>query len=61
MKIRLRLVYADDDVAATLLQPRRWSYAFVAFLYPFYIKYEVQFVKVQLNVNIQRKLVGTVE
>ena len=30
MKIRLRLVYADGDTAATLLRPRRWSYAFVA-------------------------------
>ena len=30
MKIRLRLVYADGDVAATLLRPRRWSYAFIA-------------------------------
>ena len=41
MKIRLRLVYADDDVAATLLRSWRWSYAFVALLYPFYIKSEV--------------------
>ena len=35
MKIWLRLVYADGDVAATLLRPWRWSYAFVALLYPF--------------------------
>ena len=43
MKIWLRLVYADDDVpvVATLLRPWRWSYAFVALLYPFYIKYEI--------------------
>ena len=40
MKIWLRLVYADGDVAATLLRPWRWSYAFVAFLYPFYIDSE---------------------
>ena len=40
MKIWLRLVYADGDVAATLLRPWRWSYAFVAFLYPFYIESE---------------------
>ena len=39
MKIWLRLVYADGDVAATLLRPWRWSYAFVAFLYPFYSPY----------------------
>ena len=46
MKIRLGLVHADGDAASTLLRPRRWSYAFVALLYPFYIKCEVQ-----LNVN----------
>ena len=44
LKIRLRLVYADGDAAATLLRPRRWSYAFVALLYPFYIKSEVQLI-----------------
>ena len=38
MKIWLRLVYADGDVATTLLRPWRWSYAFVALLYPFYIE-----------------------
>ena len=41
MKIWLRLVYADGDVAATLLRPWRWSYAFVALLYPFYIESEI--------------------
>ena len=41
MKIWLRLVYADGDVAATLLRPWRWSYAFVALLYPFYIEFEI--------------------
>ena len=40
MKIWLRLVYADGDVSATLLRPWRWSYAFVALLYPFYIESE---------------------
>ena len=38
MKIRLRLVYADGDAVATLPRSRRWSYAFVAILIPFYIK-----------------------
>ena len=37
MKTWLRLVYADGDVAATLLRPWRWSYAsvalFISFLY----------------------------
>ena len=42
MKIWLRLVYADGDAAATLLRPRRWSNAFVALLYPFYIESEIQ-------------------
>ena len=51
MKMRLRLVYADDDAAATLLRPRRWSYAFDALLYPFYIKSEVHLIYVPLNVN----------
>ena len=37
----LSLVYADGDVAATLLRPWRWSYAFVALLYPFYIESEI--------------------
>ena len=41
MKIWLRLVYADGDVAATLLRPWRWSYAFAALLYPFYIESEI--------------------
>ena len=41
MKIWLRLVYADGDVAATLLRSWRWSYAFVALLYPFYIESEI--------------------
>ena len=41
MKIWLRLVYADGDVAATLLRPWRWSYDFVALLYPFYIESEI--------------------
>ena len=41
MKIWLRLVYADDDLAATLLRPWRWSYAFVALLYPFYTESEI--------------------
>ena len=55
MNIWLRLICADGDAAATLLRPSKWSYAFVAFLHPFYIKPEVQLVYVQLNVNIQRK------
>ena len=54
MKIRLRLVYADCDAAATLLRPSRWGYAFVAQLYPFYIKSEVQLIYVQLTVNDRR-------
>ena len=41
MKIWLRLVYADGDVVATLLRPWRWSYAFVALLYPFYIESDI--------------------
>ena len=41
MKIWLRLVYADGDVAATSLRPWRWSYAFVAFLDHFYIESEI--------------------
>ena len=54
MKMRLRLVYADGDAAATLLQPRRWSYAFDALLYPLYIKSEVHLIYVPLNVNDRR-------
>ena len=54
-QLRQRIVYADGDAAATLLRPRRWSYVFVAFLYPFYIKSEVQLISVQLNLNIQKK------
>ena len=42
MKIRLRLVYANGDVAATLLRPWRWSYAFVALLYPYFIESEIR-------------------
>ena len=41
MNICLRLVYADGDVAATLLRPWRWSYTFVALLHPFYIESEI--------------------
>ena len=55
MKIRLRLVYADGDAAATLQRHKRWSYALVEFVYSLYIKFEVQLAYVQLNVNIQRK------
>ena len=58
MKIPLSLAYADGDAAANLLQPRRWSYAFVALLNPFYIKSENQLVYVQLNVSIQRKWIA---
>ena len=47
MKIRLRLVYADGDAAATLLQTSRWSYAFVSC----YIKSAVQLIYIQLNAN----------
>ena len=54
MKIWLRLVYADGDAAATLLRSRRWSYAFFALLYHFYIKSEVQLNYFQLNVNDRR-------
>ena len=61
MKIRLRLVYADSDVAATLLRPRRLSYAFVALLYPFYIKSEVQLIYVQLNANVRRAQVAMLQ
>ena len=60
MKIRLHLVYADGDAAATLLRPRRWSYAFVALLYPFYIKSEV-LIYFQLNVNDRRAQVAMLQ
>ena len=54
MKIWLRLVYADGDVAATLLRPTRWSYAFVALLYPFYTELNFQtatrYVLIYLNI-----------
>ena len=47
------VVYADSDAAATLLRPtsRRWSCAFVALLYSFYIKSAVQLIYVQMNAN----------
>ena len=54
MKMRLRLVYADGDAAATLSRPGRWSYAFDALLYPFYIKSEVHLIYVPLKVNDRR-------
>ena len=54
MKIPLRLVYADGVAAATLLRPRRLSYAFVAILYHFHIQSEVQLIYVYLNVNDRR-------
>ena len=41
MKIWLRLIYANGDVAATLVRPWRWSYTFVTPLYPFYIESEI--------------------
>ena len=44
INIWLRLVYADGDLAATLLRHWRWSYAFVALfflLYPSYIESEI--------------------
>ena len=43
MKTLLRLVYADGDVAATFLRPLRWSNAFVALLYPFYIELKFRY------------------
>ena len=61
MKMRLRLVYADGFAAATLLRPRRWSYAFDALLYPFYIKSEVHLIYVPLNVNERRDQVAMLE
>ena len=61
MKIRLPLVYTDGDAAATLLRPRRWSYAFVALLYPFCIKSEVQLIYVQLSDSIRYSAAGHYE
>ena len=61
MKMRLRLVYDDDDAFATLLRPRRWSYAFDALLYPFYIKSEVHLIYVPLNVNDRRDQVAMLQ
>ena len=61
MKIRLRLVYAGGDAAATLLRYRRWSYTFVALVYPYYIKSDVQLIYVQLNVNDRRTQVIVLE
>ena len=52
MKIRQRLVYAEGDAAATLLRPRRLRYDFAALLCPFYIKYVVQLICVQLMSTI---------
>ena len=54
-------VYADGDAAATLLRPRRWSYAFDALLYPFYTKSEVHLIYVQLNVNDRRDQVAMLQ
>ena len=61
MKFLLSLVYADGDAAATLLRPRRWSYAFVALLLTFYIRSEVQLIYVQLNVNDRRAQVAMLQ
>ena len=44
MNIWLCLVFADGDVAATLLRPWQWSYALVALLYPFFITVEFEIV-----------------
>ena len=44
-----------------MLRPRRWSYAFVAFLYPFYIISEVQLNNVQLNANDTRTQVDMLQ
>ena len=60
-EMRLRLVYADGDAPATLLQPRRWSYAFDALLYPFYIRSEVHLIYVPLNVNDIRDQVAMLQ
>ena len=61
MRMRLRLVYPDGDAAATLLRPRRWSYGFVALLYPFYIKSEVHLIYAPLNVNDRRDQVAMLQ
>ena len=61
MKMRLRLDYADGDAAATLLRPRRWSYAFDALLYPFFIKSEVHLIYAPLNVNGRRDQVAMLQ
>ena len=45
---------------AMQLRPRRWSYAFVALLYPFYIKSEV-LIYFQLNVNDRRAQVAMLQ
>ena len=60
-KIWQSLVYADSDAASTLLWPRRWCYASVELLYLCYIKSEIQLIYVQLNVNIQKKWIGTLK
>ena len=60
MKIRLRLVYTDGDAAVTLMQPRRWSYAFVTLLYRLYIKSEV-LIYFQLNFNDRRAQVAMLQ
>ena len=41
-----------------MLRPRRWCYAFLALLYPFYIKSESQLIYVQLNINDRRAQVA---
>ena len=61
MKMQLRLVYADGDAAATLPRPRRWSYAFDALLYPFYLKSEVHMIYVPLKVNDRRDQVALLQ
>ena len=52
MKIRLRLVYADGDAAATLLR-----FVHVSFLY----KSEIQVIYVQLNINDRRNQVAMLQ
>ena len=59
--MRLRLVYANSNAAATLLRHRRWSYAFDALLHPFYIKSEVHLIYVPLNVNDRRDQVAMLQ
>ena len=61
MWLHVRLIYADGDADATLLRPRRWSYAFDALLYPFYIKSEVHLIYVPLNVNDRRDQVAMLQ